>query len=364
MSGRADVQSSCRAGGVKGERRGARANPSRVLEIMERTDPTATEGAPAGPPAGRIPDFFIVGHPKCGTTALYQMLMHHPQIYLPESKEPWFFASELLTRTLPRPTGTPQTLEEYVTWFKDAREDQIVGEASPFYLWSRVAAGNIAAVQPDAKIIAILREPASFLRSLHMELVKIYVEPEPDLRRALELEPERREGRHIGRYSFWPQMLAYSDYITYVEQLERFRAVFPPEQILLFIYDDFRADNDATLASLLDFLGADARPLPRREANTAKRVRSRAMHELVHAVSVGHGPVSQAIKGSIKAVTSHSVRRRALRAAQKGLVFAEPEPPDEELMREIRLRYRPEVEALSRYLGRDFITLWGYDRLD
>ncbi len=41
---------------------------------------------------GRVPDFFIVGHPKCGTTALYEMLRRHPQIFMPDIKEPWFFA--------------------------------------------------------------------------------------------------------------------------------------------------------------------------------------------------------------------------------------------------------------------------------
>src|SRR4051794_26342475 len=110
--------------------------------------------APAAvrPPVGRIPDFFIVGHGKSGTTALYEMLVRHPQIFMPESKEPWFFASELHERTPPRPEGTARTLQEYAALFSAARFDQRVGEASVQYLWSRTAARAIAAVRPDARI--------------------------------------------------------------------------------------------------------------------------------------------------------------------------------------------------------------------
>ena len=60
-----------------------------------------------------LPDFYIVGSAKSGTTALYQILRGHPQIFMPDSKEPWFFASELQEHTPPRPEGTPRTLEEY-----------------------------------------------------------------------------------------------------------------------------------------------------------------------------------------------------------------------------------------------------------
>src|SRR5213595_3476470 len=86
---------------------------------------------------GRMPDFFIVGHQKSGTTALYEMLARHPQIYMLAGKEPSFFASELHERTPPRPDGTPRTLAEYVALFSAARPDQLVGEASAQYLWSR-----------------------------------------------------------------------------------------------------------------------------------------------------------------------------------------------------------------------------------
>ncbi|HEY4428646.1 MAG TPA: sulfotransferase [Solirubrobacteraceae bacterium] len=313
---------------------------------------------------GRVPDFFVVGHPKCGTTALYEMLMRHPQVYMPPGKEPWFFARELLVNTPPRPSGTPHTLEEYKQWFAGARSDQLVGEATSLYLWSRSAAGGIAEVRPDARIIAIVREPAAFLRSLHLEFVQIYVETEPDFRKAMALEPGRREGRHTGRYSYWPQALMYSDYVRYVEQLRRFHDVFPPEQVLVLVYDDFRRDNEATLRRVLQFLDVDEDfQIEATEANPTVRVRSQKMHELVHALYVGHGPVSRALKAGIKAVTPRQARRKLIFGAQRRLVFADPLPPDEELMSELRRRFKPEVVALSEYLDRDLVSLWGYDQI-
>src|SRR5579871_465436 len=216
---------------------------------------SSARGVPA-PPA-RIPDFFIVGHAKSGTTALYEMLREHPQIFLPASKEPWFFAEELHERTPPRPEGTPRTLEEYTAWFEDAEPSQRVGEASVFYLWSQTAAAAIAAVQPDAKIVAILREPAEFLRSLHLQLIETYVETEHDFARALALEEERRHGRRVPRHTYWPKTLLYSEHVRYAEQLRRYHEQFGRDRVLVLVYEDFQSDNEATVRRVQRFLGVD-----------------------------------------------------------------------------------------------------------
>ncbi|HME02538.1 MAG TPA: sulfotransferase [Solirubrobacteraceae bacterium] len=314
----------------------------------------------AEPSRGRVPDFFLVGHSKSGTTALYEMLRRHPQVFMPDLKEPVFFASEL-PRQAHRYTA-PATLEEYLSLFAPAGPDQRLGEASASYLWSHTAAGRIAEAQPQARIIAILREPASFLRSLHLQCVQSHYENEKDLARALALEPSRREGRNIPPRSGWPQVLMYSEHVRYVEQLRRYRAVFPEEQVLTLVYDDFRADNEGTLREVLRFIGVDATaPIEPVEANPTVRMRSQWLDELVHSVSVGGGPVSQAVKGTVKALLPRKLRRGALKATQRHLVVGEPDSPDAQLMLEIRRRYRGEVEALSEYLGRDLITLWGYD---
>ncbi len=324
--------------------------------------------ASADPPGGshgspRVPDFFIVGHPKCGTTALYEMLHRHPQVFMPDFKEPWFFADDMRPRFQPARSGTvPETLEDYLQLFTAAAPQQRVGEASSSYLRSRRAADRIAQLRPDARIIAILREPASFLRSLHMQMLHDHIETKRDLWEAIRLEPARREGRRIPRRSHLPQMLLYSDHVRYVEQLRRYHAAFPRDQVLVIIYDDFRADNEATVRRVLRFLGVvDDAPVELVEANASTReIRSQQLDDLVSAVSVGRGPASRAAKALVKSLLPRELRKRALSATRRKLVFTRPRPPDEQLTGELHARFRDEVEALSAYLDRDLLSLWRY----
>jgi hypothetical protein len=314
---------------------------------------TASTEATALPPArqGRVPDFFIVGHHKSGTTALYEMLRRHPDIYMPEVKEPRFFASDLRALLQAPPGMLPETFEEYLALFEAARPGQRVGEASPSYLRSSAAAAAIAEVQPRAKIIAILREPASFLRSLHLQFVQDHVEKEKDLRRAVANEEIVRAGRRVRRYS---------DHVRYVEQLRRYAAVFPPQQLLVLIYDDFRDDNQHTVRRVLRFLEVDdSWPVQVLQANPSVEVRSLRMHESLRRLQTGRGPIPRLLRASATAL----VPRRALGALRRRLVYGRPSPADEALTRELRQRFRPEVVALSEYLGRDLVKLWGYDSL-
>jgi hypothetical protein len=256
------------------------------------------------------------------------------------------------------------TEEEYLALFAAARPEQRVGEASSSYLWSRTAAAAIAQLQPAARIIAILREPASFLRSLHLQLLRTHVESNKDLRKAMSLEAARAEGRHVPRRSQRPQLLQYSQHVRYVEQLRRYHAVFPPEQVLVLIYDDFRADNEGTVRTLLRFLEVDdAAPIDVIHANPTTGMRSQQLDELVHSVSVGRGPLSRAAKAALKALTPRELRRAALKLTQQRIVHGAPPPPDESFTIELRRRFKGEVVALSEYLDRDLITLWGYDRV-
>jgi hypothetical protein len=300
-----------------------------------------------------IPEFFIVGHPKSGTTALYEMLRRHPQIFMPELKEPRYFARELHPFRRPQ-DAEPDTLEDYLALFLEARPDQRAGEASPSYLRSQHAAARIAEVQPQARIIAILREPASFLRSLHMELLQDHVETEKDLRKAIERERRMRDQKPLLWYS--------DDRIEYVEQLRRYHALFPPERILVLIYDDFRADNDATVRRVFEFLDVDADvPVPELQANPTVLIRSPRAYNWMRSLYIGRGRATRVAKGAIKAVTTQEQRHRGLGNVRHRAMFGKPPPPDAELMRELRDRYRGEVRALSEYLDRDLVTLWGYD---
>jgi hypothetical protein len=331
------------------------------------TDPASTVQALKK----RVPDFFIVGHAKCGTTALYEMLRSHPEIYMPKVKEPYYFAvdnvyprkaSGSAWTTLDQ-TGThAETFDEYLSLFDDAAPEQRVGEASTHYLWSHTAPQRIAAVAPDARIVAILREPASFLRSLHLQLVQNGHETQRDFAKAMALEDARREGRQIPPRSVWPRCLLYSERVHYVEQLRRFHAAFGRERVLVLIYDDFKRDNDATVRTVLRFLGVDDTvALSSTQANPTVAVRSIGLQSLVRNVRRGEGAVPRALKHTVIALTSQRLRNEVLHPLRRRAVYGQPRPPDERFMGELRGRFKPEVAALSEYLGRDLVTLWGYD---
>ncbi|HEV3283323.1 MAG TPA: sulfotransferase [Solirubrobacteraceae bacterium] len=314
----------------------------------------------------RLPDFFIVGHAKSGTTALYEMLRRHPQIFMPELKEPMFFARNPGAGTRFEQTGNrTETLEQYLALFAGAGAEQLAGEASTFYLWSALAPPRIAQLQPDARIIAILREPASFLHSLHLQAVQNGAETERDLRKALALEDARRRGREIPAAAHWPAALIYSDRVRYVEQLRRYGELFAPEQMLVLIYDDFSSDNEATIRRVLRFLGVDdGVPLELVRANRSVAVRSVRLDRIVRALRGGRGPLSGALRKTVRGVTTQESRTRLLHPLRGRMLYGAPKPSDEELVRELRIRFRPEVLALGDYLGRDLASLWGYDDLD
>jgi hypothetical protein len=320
------------------------------------------------PRGGRLPDFYIVGHGKCGTTALHRMLLSHPQIHMPV-KEPRYFAPDRRTRYW-RPASSrrkhPQTLDGYLALFTGARPEQRIGEATPTYLRSTLAAANIAAVKPDARIIAILREPASLLRSVHLQAVRNYDETQKDFRKAIALEDSRREGRNIPRLSQFPQVLMYSELVRYTEQLRRYHAVFAPEQVLVLIYDDFRADNDATVRQVLRFIDVDdTLPVPPVELESLRTPRYVLLDQAMRALSIARRTrPGAAVSRALDALTPRALSDSdALTSLWQAVRYTDPPPQDELLMLELRRRFKGEVEAVSDYLGRDLVTLWGYDSI-
>jgi hypothetical protein len=331
----------------------------------------ATMSSDGSAMTGAVPDFFIVGHQKCGTTALYLMLSEHPQIFMPrEVKEPWFFARELrpgsLTKDGPPRHGRPETLEQYGSLFADAAPGQLVGEASPQYIRSETAAAEIATLRPGARIVAILREPASFLRSLHLQLVATHIESERDFARAIALEPQRRAGKQIPRRSISPQSLLYSDHVRYAQQLRWIHDAFPPEQVLVLIYDDFRADNEATVREVLRFLELDATgPIETVETKPLNAVRSMRLHQLRRAIRLAHlnPSAGSPLLRAYDKVAPTRLRSEAIAAGMRRVAYEPQAPADDALALELRRRFKGEVQAASEHLGRDLIALWGYDRI-
>jgi hypothetical protein len=150
--------------------------------------------------------------------------------------------------------------------------------------------------------------------------------------------------------------------MNYVDQLRRYQDAFPDDQRLVLIYDDFRDDNRATLRKILQFLDvADDVSGSIAEVNRSTRVRARSLKELVDAASKGRGTGFAQFKAAVETITSERMRRGAQDLVRRYIVSGKPQRPAQGLVVELRRRYKPEIEALTEYLGRDLVTLWGYN---
>ncbi len=316
------------------------------------------------------PSFFIVGHSKSGTTALAHFLGQHPGLFLSEPKEPNYFCPEFCrvtgqTGDARRSAFRPRTEAEYLALFDPARPDQRCGEASAAYLYAPSSAARLHAFDPDARIVMLFREPVSFLHSYHLQLLKNPVtegETERDLGAAIRLEPNRRRGAAIPEGCAIPEMLYYTtDRLHYDVHYDRYAAVFPPEQILALLYEDFRDDNAGTVRRVFDFLGVDASFEPELgEHNTGGvTVRSKRAQRLLHGLTTGRGAFAF-VKPVVKALVPRSLRRRATRASYQKIVFAPAPSVPPDVAARIREAARPHVEALGERLGHDLLSRWGY----
>lgn len=196
------------------------------------------------------PNFFIVGAPKCGTTALYEYLRLHPNVFMPELKEPHFFSTDLVTYHI---VGSG---EEYAGLFAEAGEQHTrIGEASASYLLSETAIPAIRAYNPAARLIAMFRNPADMVHSFHSQLLYWSEETVPDFETAWRLQERRRRGLDLPRTCREPFWLQYERIGRFGTQVQRLLATFPAEQVKLILYDDFAASPQTVYRDVLDFLG-------------------------------------------------------------------------------------------------------------
>jgi hypothetical protein len=200
----------------------------------------------------RRPNFFIVGAPKCGTTALHTYLGAHPNLFLCKPKEPNYFSTDF-------PTHRYVTEEkDYLRLFKNASDDEtVLGEASAWYLYSSEAIPNIHKFDPQAKIIAMVRNPIDMVPSLHGMLLRNFAEDEDNLERAWDLQASRRAGEGFARdrnKGFDPKTCLYADVCKLGAQIERLFDVFPREQVHIIMFDDFVRDTKTCYENVLDFL--------------------------------------------------------------------------------------------------------------
>jgi hypothetical protein len=301
---------------------------------------TASAPPEARPASVRGPDFFLVGAPKCGTTALHRWLRQHPELYLPGRKEPHAFGSDL---DLPRLRGSA-----YVELFEDVGGARRVGEASVFYLFSQRAASEIFEFNPEARILVMLRNPVDVMHAYHSERLWRGNEDIADFRSALEAEPERRAGRRIPPGVRFRAGLCYREIASFSRQLERYLALFGSDRVHVILHDDLARNPAAVYATTCEFLGVDPGFEPSFElVNGNKSVRSTWLRD---AMRDRRSSLRQLARLTVPLSVRRSVEQRLRRINTR----VEPRRPMEpELRRKLTAEFRPEVARLGDLLGRD-----------
>jgi hypothetical protein len=288
------------------------------------------------------PDFFIVGAPKCGTTALYEYLRVHPQVFMPFHKEPLFFGQDL------HPRYGRMSEADYLALFAAARPGQRVGEASAWYLYSRTAAAEINAFAPGAAIIVMLRDPVEMMYAQHSQLLYNRQEVIADFAEALAAEPARRRGALLPPGPVRVENLFYRDAAHFAEQLERYYDCFGRDRVHVIVHDDLAADAPGVYRGVLEFLEVD--PEVRLEfapANVNKAARSALLQRLIYQPP---GALRRAVPWLRQFPLIHRLRRALLAANSRRL----PRPPlDPILRRSLAEEFEPEVKRIGELLGRD-----------
>jgi hypothetical protein len=291
------------------------------------------------------PNFFIVGAPKCGTTALYEYLRPHPNIFMSKVKEPHFFARDLGRYPFIK------TVEAYNRLFADSSERHLrVGEASVYYLRSSEAIANIYRFNPDARIIAMFRNPVDAMYALHSQLLYWSEETVADFETAWRLQERRSQGQEVPAGCGDPFLLQYAEIGRFGSQAQRLLSVFPPAQVKLIVYDDFAALPRQVYKDVIDFLEVpdDHRTdFPR--VNDNKRARVTWLRDLVRKPP----PVLRDAYRGLKAMGGEGINTVKKKIMRLNTVKERREPLSPAFRAELVSAFGDEVTLLSQILHRD-----------
>lgn len=333
---------------------------------------TAPAGSPLSSPpdlAGWArPDFFIVGAPKCGTTALFSYLGGHPEVYASPQKEPRFFGRDL--RPLDFPMEDEARVRGYLALFEGRTTEKRAGEATPWYLYSSTAAEEIRAFAPDARIIIMLRNPVEMMYAAYYTFQKRWA-PTPagivdarthrvmSFEEALGTQEERRQALDEQRQTrtlevdFHPPF--HTDIAQYTEQVQRYFDVFGRERVHVVLYDDLKRDVGRTYRQVLEFLDVDPGFAPDFSVvNANKHIRSHRLHGLLRT-----GDNFVPLRKVMRAMVPVAVRKKTVRwLIQINLVEKARPPMHPQTAAWLRGTFEADIHRLADLLDRDLPALW------
>jgi hypothetical protein len=302
-------------------------------------------------PASEIqPDFFIVGAPRCGTTALSTYLAEHPRIGFSNPKETNFFCTDLPgIRFL---TADPQEYLKLCFGHCAGKNYLAIGEGSVWNLSSKEAIANILRFNPQARFIIMVRNPIDLCVALYEKRREMLQEDQTSFEQAWRLEEERRQGHNVPtlfRKEFG--VPGYRDLASLGAQVERAFSQIPEQQRLLIVFDDFVADITAVYARVLAFLDVphdDRKEFPR--INEGQAIRHPRLWSLTWGTLLRARPLLDPVKRLLEVSTLNIYPR--LSRMFLGRRSDKPAMP-EALRAEMRAFFAPDITRLATAIGRD-----------
>ena len=293
-----------------------------------------------------MPNFLIFGAQKSGTTTLADHLSKHPQVYMSPMKEPGFFDFENRTPDFKGPKDKElyqhmvTDLAAYQGLFSGVTDEQAIGEATTWYLYSQQAPVRIKHYLPDVKLIAILRNPVDRAYSAFLHARRDDRETVHNFVEALDQEDARIAQN-------WEYLWRYKQMGFYFPQLSRYFEQFPPAQIRIYLFDDLSARPTELLDDICDFLEIDAALMPEisKRYNVSGIPKNRLLHNLV---------VSQdsLVKRAIRPFIPSEAVRQQIRSRISKRNLSKPEMSAEAREKLVGV-YREDVAKLETLIDRD-----------
>lgn len=299
----------------------------------------------------KLPNFLIIGAPKAGTSSLYYYLKQHPQIYLSSIKEPHFFSIENSTINFQGPGDKERyqqatsCLQDYSKLFEAVTTETAIGEASTSYLSNKYAPARIKQYIPQAKFIAILRNPVDAAYSSYLHLLRDGDETIKDFDLALQAENQRIQQN-------WEGIWHYKNRGFYYGQLKRYFDIFERSQIKIYLYQDFKDSPLQVLQNIFQFLEVETNFLPNIEDkfNVSAVPKNILLNKMILKPNL--------VKSLFKSVIPHTLSRQIsyfflqwnFRQSSKQIMSIE-------VRQKLSLAYREDILKLQDLIQKD-LTAW------
>lgn len=304
------------------------------------------------PEANRFPDFFLVGAPRCGTTALSRYLARNPQICFSRPKEPHYFA-----RTMPIPTAD-ELRRDYLDrcYGHCTPEHRALGEGSVSYLLAPGAIEDILHFNPKAKFIVQVRNPLKMLPSYHLRMQFLLQENQADFATAWQLEAARKRGENLPKRCLDPRLLYYSEVAKFGSQIERLYKLAGREQTRVIVFDDFTRDTLGVYKRLLEFLEVDYDGQVEFERRFESRIyRYRWLQQLLYTPVTHNGKIVDTLQRKTRKYNEDGSKKKTLlkRITRLNVIPKSPDPLTHQMADTLREALRPDIQHLSRLIDHD-----------